>query len=100
MSPTTSTYFENRRSSTGLWPALLWVITVAFSAAYLRRVRPSAISCAQIPLLDEGETVEFKSSLRWDYAKQKPSKEVERAIVKTVVGFLNSENGGTLIIGI
>jgi Putative DNA-binding domain len=80
--------------------AILWVITVGFSAAYLRRVRPSAISCAQIPFLDEDETVEFKSSLRWDYAKQKPSKEVERAIVKTVAGFLNSENGGTPIIGI
>jgi predicted HTH transcriptional regulator len=29
-----------------------------------------------------------------------PNKEVERAIVKTVVGFLNAEKGGTLIIGI
>ena len=84
----------------GIVAALLWAITVALSAGYLRRVRPSAISCAQIPFLDEGETVEFKSSLRWDYARQKPSKEIERAIVKTVVGFLNSENGGTLIIGV
>jgi hypothetical protein len=80
--------------------ALLWVITVGFSTAYLRRIRPSTISCTQIPFLDEGETVEFKSSLRWDYVKQKRSKDVERAIVKSVVGFLNSEKGGTLIIGI
>jgi hypothetical protein len=79
---------------------LLWLITVAFSAAYLRRVRPSAISCAQIPFLDESETVEFKSSLRWDYGKQKMNAELERAIAKTVVGFLNSENGGALVIGI
>ena len=78
---------------------LLWIITVAFSITYLKRVRPSAISCAQIPFLDESETVEFKSSLRWDYVQQKPSKELERAIVKAVVGFMNSENGGTLIIG-
>jgi predicted HTH transcriptional regulator len=49
--------------------------------------------------LDESETVEFKSSLRWDYVQQKPSKELERAIVKAAVGFMNSENGGTLIIG-
>ena len=80
--------------------AILWIITVGFSAAYLRRVRPSAIACVQIPFLDEGETVEFKSSLRWDYKQSKPSKDLERIIVKTVVGFLNSENGGTLIIGI
>lgn len=65
----------------------------------MSRRTKKAISCAQIPFLNEGETVEFKSSLRWDYAKQKPSKEVERAIVKTVVGFLNSQKGGTLIIG-
>ena len=52
----------------GVVAALLWVLTVAFSAAYLRRVRPSAISCAQIPF--------------------------------SVVGFMNAENGGTLIIGI
>jgi hypothetical protein len=84
----------------GIVAAVLWVITVVFSAVYLRRVRPSAIPCAQIPFLDESETVEFKSSLRWDYAKQKTSKEIERAIVKTIVGFLNSEAGGTLIIGI
>jgi hypothetical protein len=79
---------------------LLWVITVAFSTTYLRRVRPSTISCAQIPCLDEDETVEFKSSLRWDYVLQKPNKELERTVVKTVAGFMNSENGGTLIIGI
>jgi len=79
---------------------LLWIITVAFSATYVRRIRPSTISCAQIPFLDEGETVEFKSSLRWDYVLQKRNKELERVIVKTVVGFLNSEKGGTLIIGL
>jgi hypothetical protein len=84
----------------GIVAALLWVITVVFSAAYLRRVRPSAISCAQVPFLDEGETVEFKSSLRWDYKLLKPNKDLERAIVKTVIGFMNSENGGRLIIGI
>jgi hypothetical protein len=84
----------------GMVVALLWIITVAFSAAYLKRIRPRAISCAQVPQLDEGETVEFKSSLRWDYKNQKVSKEVERAVVKTVVGFMNSENGGTLVIGI
>lgn len=84
----------------GVVAAPLWIITLGFFAAYLTRVRPSAISCAQIPFLDESETVEFKSSLRWDYAQQKPSKEVEGAIVKATVGFLNSGSGGTLIIGI
>jgi hypothetical protein len=79
--------------------ALLWIVTVAFFAAYMRPVRPSIITPSQVPFLDESQTVEFKSSLRWDYFNQKPSKEIERAIVKTIVGFMNSENGGTLVIG-
>jgi hypothetical protein len=80
--------------------AFLWVVTIALSAGYLKRVRRrSPISCAEIPSLDEGETVEFKSSLRWDYKKQQPSREVERAIAKAVVGFLNSAQGGTLVVG-
>lgn len=83
----------------GILTAILWVITVAFSAAYLKRVRPSAISCAQIPFLDESETVEFKSSLQWDYTNKKMNKDLRRPVVKAIVGFLNSEKGGTLVIG-
>jgi Putative DNA-binding domain len=85
----------------GAVSAFLWIMTLALSVGYLNQLRPrSSIQCAQIPLLDEGDTVEFKSALRWDYIKQQPSKEVERAIAKTVVGFLNSTQGGTLVIGL
>jgi schlafen family protein len=68
---------------------------------YLKQLlRPrSTITCAQIPFLDEGDTVEFKSALRWDYDKGQPSKEIERAIAKMIVGFLNSAQGGTLVVG-
>src|SRR5208282_5536911 len=45
--------------------ALLWLFTVGVYAAYLKRQWRKSISCAQIPFLEEGETVEFKSSLRW-----------------------------------
>jgi len=79
----------------------LWIITIALSVRYLKQLRRrSPISCAEIPSLDEGEMVEFKSSLRWDYRKQQPSRDIERAIAKSVVGFLNSTHGGTLIVGI
>lgn len=84
----------------GVVSAFLWLVTLALSVSYLKRVRRrTSVSCADIPYLDEGETVEFKSSLRWDYKKRQTSKEVERAIVKTVVGFLNSAQGGTLVVG-
>lgn len=47
----------------------------------------------------EGSTLEFKSSLRWDYFQQKQAKEIEMAVVKTLAAFLNTD-GGTLIIGV
>ncbi|MEX2620739.1 MAG: HsdR family type I site-specific deoxyribonuclease [Egibacteraceae bacterium] len=48
---------------------------------------------------DEDDSVEFKSTARWDLREGKPSKAMEDAIVKTVAGFLNTD-GGTLLIGV
>lgn len=52
-------------------------------------------------LVKEGEhgRLEFKQTFRWDVRGQKVSKEVERASMKTIVGFLNAD-GGTLVIGV
>lgn len=47
----------------------------------------------------ESEQIEFKSSLRWDYATQQLNKDLEHTILKTISAFLNS-NGGTLLIGV
>lgn len=47
----------------------------------------------------EGAAVEFKSSLRWDYALNRSNKQIELEITKTVAGFLN-HNGGNLLIGV
>ena len=84
----------------GFIAAILWSITVVLATLYLRRVRVADISCAQIPSLEESDTVEFKSSLRWDYKQQRANTDLEREVIKGVVGFLNSESGGTLIIGV
>jgi len=78
----------------------LWILTVGFSAVFLRRGRVPEITCTQIPLLQESDTVEFKSSLRWNYRENKPDPGMERVVVKTVAGFLNSGRGGNLIIGV
>lgn len=48
----------------------------------------------------ESHVLEFKSSARWDMRQNKRSAEIENVILKTVAGFLNSEKGGTLLIGI
>jgi membrane protein YdbS with pleckstrin-like domain len=47
----------------------------------------------------EGLFLEFKQTLRYDIRKQVVSKDVERAIIKTIAGFMNAD-GGTLIIGV
>lgn len=48
----------------------------------------------------EDKHLEFKSTLRWDLEKAEKSKLVESATIKTVAAFLNSEFGGTLVIGV
>lgn len=52
-------------------------------------------------LIEEGEGLflEFKETLRYDTRKNEVSKEMERMVIKTIVGFLNAD-GGTLIIGV
>ncbi|MDY0340182.1 MAG: DUF262 domain-containing protein [Coriobacteriia bacterium] len=48
----------------------------------------------------ESETLEFKSSMRWDFVTGEVNKKLEQVVVKTIAGFLNSKKGGTLIIGV
>jgi hypothetical protein len=53
-------------------------------------------------LITKGESaeLEFKSSARWDIQENKKNKVMEEVILKTVAGFLNSYNGGTLLNGV
>lgn len=54
---------------------------------------------AELVVMGESATLEYKASMRWDYREQKPNKELQRVIAKTAAGFMNSE-GGTLLIGV
>jgi len=47
----------------------------------------------------EGEHMEFKSSVRWDFHQQKLNRALEFVIAKTIVGFMN-HRGGSLLIGV
>jgi hypothetical protein len=47
----------------------------------------------------ESETLEFKSSARWNVRAGMPDKKMEQVVVKAVCGFLNAQ-GGTLLIGV
>jgi type I restriction enzyme R subunit len=48
----------------------------------------------------EDRHLELKSTLRWNPATQSVSKVLEGVVVKTVAGFLNSPDGGTLLVGV
>jgi hypothetical protein len=48
----------------------------------------------------EGPRLEFKSSLRWDMVESRINRVLESVILKTLAGFLNSAEGGTLLIGV
>ncbi len=47
----------------------------------------------------EGQFVEYKSSLMWDYRQQQVNKDLYEPVMKTLAAFMNSQ-GGTLLIGI
>ena len=51
--------------------------------------------------INEGEcdSIEFKSTLRWDIRAGKSNPAIERSCLKTISAFLNS-NGGNLLIGV
>jgi hypothetical protein len=69
-------------------------------AAY-RELAPKTADPELAPLLlgGEGPRVEFKSTLRWDRKEKRKNPDLERAVLKTVAGFLNA-NGGTLLLGV
>ena len=47
----------------------------------------------------EGNHIEFKRSIRWDYIKEDVNDNLKISILKTIVAFLNT-NGGKLLIGV
>ncbi|MEI6764623.1 MAG: ATP-binding protein [Bacteroidota bacterium] len=75
---------------------------VAGVSAYLELLSEKA---ASVPLISdiiskgEGDTLEFKSTLRWDIRAGKTNAAIERSCLKTISAFLNSK-GGYLLIGV
>jgi Schlafen, AlbA_2 len=76
-----------------------WMMTGLVFGAYAYHQRGVRISCEDAYAREESQTIEFKSTLRWDSESQKANKELERAVVKTIAAFLNTD-GGVLLIGV
>jgi len=48
----------------------------------------------------ESSTLEFKSTLSLCLRRQEKIKDLEEEVIKTIIGFLNTNTGGTLLIGV
>lgn len=74
---------------------------------YLRRKQGDILRLQEelqqglLPLILQGESqsLEFKSSFRYDLKSKSVNKALENVIMKTLAGFMNTE-GGTLLIGV
>ncbi len=69
------------------------------SRVELTRTEPANEEIEELILGGESETVEFKSTLRYDLRRKEVNKTLEYVIAKTISAFLNSK-GGNLFIGI
>lgn len=65
----------------------------------LSHKEPSNEEVQELILSGESDTVEFKSTLRYDLRSKEVNKKLEYVIAKTIAAFLNSE-GGNLFIGV
>jgi CBS domain-containing protein len=61
--------------------------------------KDDSIFCADVLCKDEGQYLEFKSTLRYDLDRKCVNASLEHVVLKTVCAFMNSE-GGDLVIGI
>ena len=84
-------------SAAALVAALILTVT-ALVLARLQRVAPLE-PIAQVAKAGESESLEFKSSARWNMRTGRRDEAMENVVVKTVAAFLNSF-GGTLLLGV
>ena len=78
--------------------ALVVVVVVSLIVAYLHP-RPGLDPIAEVAKRGESDSLEFKSSARWNMRAGKRDDAMETVIAKTVAAFMNS-GGGTLLIGV
>lgn len=57
------------------------------------------MSLVEMIRVKENESIELKSTLRWDVKERRVNKDLEHAILKTIAGFMNTR-GGILLIGV
>jgi len=85
--------------------SIIFIFTLLMSALIIWDFRRNASAPGEAEqlkkLISKGEssTLEFKSSLRWDYHEEKTNKALENVILKSIAAFSNA-GGGKLLIGV
>lgn len=59
-----------------------------------------AASLDELLKMGENQHLEFKSTMLWDKEKRGRNEDLTTAVLRTIAGFLNSQEGGVLLIGI
>ncbi|WP_419842751.1 helix-turn-helix domain-containing protein [Candidatus Poriferisodalis sp.] len=89
-----ATFLERRRD------LIAQVVRDGFERLWDDKAVPEPSSTlADLLAVGESQTVEYKSTARWNKHAGKADKKMEHVIAKSVCGFLNAE-GGTLLIGV
>ena len=88
-----ATFLERRRQ------LIAQVIRDGFTRLWDQQQPAPQASISDLAAAGESQTLEFKSSARWNVHSATQDKKIEHVIVKTVCAFLNAE-GGTLLIGV
>ena len=88
-----TTFCDRRRT------LLARVVRDGFNTLWEESTPEPAEGVAELLRVGESQTVEFKSTARWNLHAGRPDKKMEHAIAKTVCGFLNAQ-GGKLLIGV
>ncbi|CAN5618247.1 DEAD/DEAH box helicase family protein [soil metagenome] len=87
-------YMDDDAFQSAAFPILTREIFASINAAAGRKTVDEIIAGG------EGTTTEFKSTLRTNLHTNAPDAKMEHAALKTIAGFLNSPDGGTLLIGV
>lgn len=74
-------------------------ITRLVELAQARQAAHESRPAAELLAAGEGQFVEFKASLLWDYYRQAVNKDLYEPVMKNLVAFMNT-SGGVLLIGV
>jgi hypothetical protein len=80
---------------------LFLILITLFFSSVVREKKSLSEEDLLLRMVEKGEcaTLEFKSSLRWDYRENHLNKKLEEVILKSIAAFANG-GGGVLLIGV